>query len=500
MPIDDLPGSLTTTTRDKERDRWLRDYHNRDTTSDISVGTEPYTQASTIADFVMPLYGDNAKIADATDPNKASGALLKSQAEADGVFKQTAKGGAGSVICQASVGGGTIFQGDEIKGNNLRFHCAATALYSNGDDVPIVGDDTGVATNLKAGTVMQWSSPRPGIVANAVVRQQADGSGLSGGVPDETDEDYRKRWIFTKQNPPASGNDADIQLVAEKTTGVAVGKCFTIPGVAGPGSTCIMFTLVPSSTASSRIPNSTQIAAVAANVAASLPADYSIFSATLLAQNVDLALAVDWDSATPGWTDAAPWPAYYSTSTQAVVVSAATDATHFTLATHNANYSGVTPPVPGKTIGFYDNVSSSFYEKKILTVTGSGPWVVVCDTTNASSDLIYTPVVGQRACPWADSLPSLTAPLLTYFQTLGPGEQFSSFFDPGTRQRRSPRSPKEWPSIITRQGLLGALEIGTVEEVDVNEPTLPYATTVGTPKTTSYQLELRFIAAFPLTV
>src|SRR5690242_9972670 len=113
-PIDDLPGELTTTTRDKERDKWLRDYSFHDPSSDTSEGTQPWISASTMADAVMPLYHDVKVVADATDRTKIGGKFLTTQAEADGVFRIGAVGGSGYVKAVASVGGGTIQAGDVL--------------------------------------------------------------------------------------------------------------------------------------------------------------------------------------------------------------------------------------------------------------------------------------------------------------------------------------------------------------------------------------------------
>lgn len=499
MPIDNLSGSLTVTTRNAERDRWLRDYAFHDPSSDTSDGSQPFIEGSTMADGVMPLWHDIKLLADASDPDQIGGALLTALAQADGVFRPVAQGGSGAVKVSASIGGGTIQAGDEIDANGLRFQCTATALYHDGDQVPITGIDTGPATNLAPGTVMTWVTPAPGIAQTAVVATQADGSGLSGGRNAATDEEYRKLWQQAKAARAASGNDSQIQEVAEDPTlGVAVQKCFTYPAILGPCTTSIAFVLKPDTSGSSRIPNPTQIATVLAAVIGKMPADEGIFPATVLAQSIDVTLKITWTPAANGWSDQITWPLYAAAAGQAIVVGAVTDAVTFQLVSANGNYAGLPQPAIGNTLAIYDAPFATFRRKKILSFTGAGPWAIVCDTSNGASDQSYLPIAGQRVCPWSDSLQDLVLPIQNHFQTFGPGEQVASFFSPGQGQRRQPQSPKAYPNVITLKGLGGAIDtVASVFDFDVAEPALPQTTTVGTPGVTSFLLELNRISAFP---
>lgn len=500
MSLDDLPGTLILPKRDQERDRWLRDYGFHDTASQTGEGTQPFIEGSTMADFVMPLYADVGTLGDAMDPTKIGGALLKTQAEADGVFKPQAVGGSGSLLGETSAGGSMIFAGDECTAQSLRFQCVQTRLYFTGDQIPIQGIDTGPNTNLRAGTVVTWTSPRPGCVQDNVVFEQVDLTGLTGGRNEATDEEYRQLWIEEKQNRAASGNDAEVQQVAEKAAGVVVQKAFTYPCILGPCTTAVAFTLKPDNSGSSRIPNPTQIASVIAAVMGQMPADEGIFPVTLIAQNTDLCINVSWADNAAGWSDFVIWPPYKPSTTQAVVVQSSTDAFNFILKTANGDYSGMPSPVPGQNLGFYDQTNAVFCRKRILTVTGTGPWTIVCDTTNSVSDSSYIPVASTRAMPWSDSLQDLVVELQGYFQGFGPGEQVTSFFDQGKRQRRQPESQKNYPSVVTNKGLELAFDgVDAVFDASVNEPTLPYRTNVGTPGVTSYLIELAQISAFPLT-
>jgi len=127
--------------------------------------------------------------------------------------------------------------------------------------------------------------------------------------------------------------------------------------------------------------------------------------------------------------------------------SIATDALTFQV------FGGAVAPVVGQTIALWDKAARTFRRKRVLTVTGVGPWNLVCTAANGASDQSYTPVVGQGVSPWSDSLEALVEPVLEHFATRGPGELFLIFDQytetrpqEGRRRRREPRSPIEWPN------------------------------------------------------
>jgi len=354
--------------------------------------------------------------------------------------------------------------------------------------VPIVGIDTGPLTDAAAGTVLQWTSPRPGCALKATVQAQSDGSGLTGGHNQETEEEAQDRLVQLHAIPPASGNDAAYQAEAAKTPGVPVEQAFTYPGIAGAGTTGMVFTLRRNAAGGNRIPNATQIAAVLAYLSGRFPADDGLFVGTLVAVPTTVALRVTWDPRYGGWADAVPWPTY---SSPMVVVSAS-----LSIPLGCTVENGSVAPQVGNTIGFYDAAAQKFRRKKIGRVVGTGPWILAFDATNGQSDTTYAPVAGQPVVPWSDSLDSLVAPVLAYFDGLGPGEQVGSFYDPGTRQRRSP-APPAWPNDISNRLLAKLFPVPQVGDVTLAEPTVPHATPVGSATVSSNLLTLGALAAFP---
>src|SRR5580765_8456052 len=144
MPIDDLPGQLIVLTRDQHRDKYLRSIKIRNPAADTGPGNEPYLDASAHADSAVGLYHDAQLVGDATNTKTARGTWLDRRLDAAGLERDPAIGASGFVVAQASTGGGTIFEDDEIKepNSNLRYKCLITALYKNLDLVPVEGIDT----------------------------------------------------------------------------------------------------------------------------------------------------------------------------------------------------------------------------------------------------------------------------------------------------------------------------------------------------------------------
>lgn len=519
MTAEKLPGDVPTTTRDREIERHKRAFRLRRPGADTGDGSQADLDARISADILMPLYAVAGICNDNTVLERARSKAIDQWGEREGVGKRNAaQGASGTVGIQASPGGGDLLEEHELrhKSSGLIFRVVTADHYDNGDPCGIVGKSTGPATNLPAGTQLEWTSAPPGIADTVLVLADASGRGLSGGADRESDDDYLARIQHEKQNRAASGNDAEYQLAAEATPNVAIQKAFTVPGWFGPGTTCVLCTVKPAHPGGSRAPSSLQMGLVESHVVGEFPADDGSSFGLLVNEGADVTYSIDWAEGAPGWYDRVPWPQFFAvppvSGPGGILVSAATSSTSFTLATSNGVYTGLRQPVAGQTIGFYDRGAFAFKRKRILSFTGTGPWVVTCDTTNNASDTGFVPEVGQRAMPWSESLNSILftkgseadgtkeavpdSGVLAYFDTLGPGEQFASFWDDGDRQRRQPRAPKSWPCELTTRGLIDAITANTVEDVDVLEGD-GLAPSVGTPGAISNILLLRWLAVFP---
>jgi uncharacterized phage protein gp47/JayE len=494
MPLDTLPGSLTVPGRNQERDRYRSNYLLRNPGVATGEGTQVWIDASVTADQTAVIYANAVLIANSVTRATSIGPQLDAWAAAAGTIRQPAVGASGSVIITAGATGTQILAGDELTVNGTRYECAATGTYLDGANVPVTGIDTGYGTNQPPGTVLTWTAPRPGCATTATVYEQEDGDGLTGGAPAETDFQLRTRLDNLAANPPASGNDAQYQLLIGTTPNVAVQQPFTYPCIKGPGSKGITATLRPAQSGASRIPNSTQLNAIASWCKGQMPADDGIFLITLVANPVNVNMELAWTPGAGSWADAAPWPPYVSGAQIAVDASQPATATSFSLTGNNGTN---VAPVVGQSIAMLDLPNLVFRQKKILTVTASGTdWVITVDTTNGVSDTSYTPFGGQIVGPWSTALNSVVQTAVGYFDGLGPGEMVNSFVDPGLRQRRSPSSPGTWPNQITNRVLSALFDLDAIEDVALLDPAIPFVAPSGNPGVSAYMNTLNNLAFF----
>ena len=512
-----LPGSLILPTRDQLRTWWLRDYSLRNPSARVDKGSEPYLKASVYADAAVPVYANSLLIARNTSRQTMVGSALDVEAQALGTQRFGAVGASGAFTISASSGGTTIFAGDVITVGAYSYQCTQTGIYADQSSVPVQGISTGPATNQNPGTIGTWQIPRQGCAASATVTTQVDGTGLDGGHDVETDDELRSRLNYLAANPPASGNDAQIQQLAGQCPGLSIQQAFTYPAIQGPGSTSVAFTLRATTAGGVRIPNATQIALMAAWLQGpgQLPADLSITVATIVPNLVNVVLRPTWAPSAQGWYDVTPWPAWTSVGSEPQI---ATPSTGTASPTYFRIINAATAPSVGQNIAVFDLPNLTFRQKRVLSYTtdGSGGYDITVDTSNGVSDTSYTPAAGQFVCPWSASLQTLVLPIISYFASLGPGEMVSSFLDPGSRQRRQPASPAAWPSPLAARILAGPTNtplavVGAVPtpqppslatlssllDVSVQEPMLPYPAPVGSPGVSVYLNQLGTLVAYP---
>ena len=499
MPLEGLAATLIVPNRDDEAARYTQDVSIRNPGADVGQSSQPYLDGQIMADMTTVIYADAVIIANAASRQTRTGSQLDEDGEELGLPRNPAVGASGAVIVSTGPSGSTAEAGDTLTINGFQYEVTETLFVTDGQIVPITGVSTGPGTDQAAGTTGTWTANRPGMNLGVVVYQQADGTGLSNGDDVESDADYRIRLDEAAANPAASGNDAQYQQLVSQTPTVAVQQGFTFPGIMGPGSTCVLFTLRPGQPGANRIPSAAQILAAQSWVTGQMPTDDGSYWGTIVPNPINVNLQIAWMQGAEDWVDAQPWPPYVAGAGNQIAVNGSfpITPTSFYLTGNN----GTNPaPVPGQTIGMLDLPNLTYRAKRILTVTASGTnWIITVDTTSGASDTSYTPYGGQIVGPWSASLQSIVTAVVSYFDTLGPGEQLADgdFVDPGLRQRRSPPDPSSWPSTLTNRILLPIFAVTTVEDVELLDPSVPYDCPVGSPGVFSYMTRLLNIAAFP---
>lgn len=488
MPIDRFSGAFVVKTRDQVRDEWLRDFKFRQPDADITEGSLVWLDASTAADATMPLYNDVRVISNAIDVDNANTEQLNRIGLAEIGPRRPASGSQGYVYVVASSGGGQIVEGTILRHTKTRaeYQALVTDTYANGSRLSVGSLSTGIASDLPAGTVLEFENPPIGIGALATV----DEDGISGGGPEEDDPTYRQRIKDARRDPPAAANWAHYVAAIESVPGISVEKGFAIPAPRGAGTVALLFTMRPASLGASRIPNGAQIAAIEAAVMADMPFDDGAEFCALVEEGVAVELEVTWQTGAAGWVDVAPWPADGAST---FVIDDATSPTFFAVSGSGA------APVVGKTMALYDATNKRFVAKRITDVVdnGGGFYDLETDTTSVASDTSYLPLVGQLVSPWSASLPDIVTPVLTYFAKQGPGEQVNIPPDPNGRKIRFPQSPAFWPSVITSRLTDGVDDLPAVLNVGLLAPTTPLATTIGSLGVSSYLHVLSDLAVYP---
>ena len=486
--------------RDELKAQYLRSYGLRAPLADVGPGTQVDVDASSMADMLMVLHQDARLIGDSTNLDTSRGARLEQWGEVDGIPRPQASPSSGYVDITTATGGTTILDGDELREpqSGQRFRCTVEALYTATNPPPISSVDTGPATNLPAGTVLQWTNPRAGCAKNCVVRADSDGNGLAGGRNEATDEEWIAILKDARRNPPSGGNDGAYRKAVLATPGLQVEGVFTYPAIFGPGTTAIAFTLKPSELGGNRAPNLAQRNLVEASLIAQFPGDDGFFVVEVVSEDVEIAVEIEWRGGVSSWADVIPWPEYVATDEVRVIAGVTPTATTFRVGTTGTS---TTTPQVGQTIGFWDAANAVFKDKRIssiVVVTPDVSWTITVDTSLGASDETFVPAIGDLVSPWSDSLDAMAAPILKAVGKLGPGEQVASLLDPGMRQRRFPESPGEWPSVLTNKTLLGEL-FGLVQVADASillPTTIPYATMVGTQGVSVNLLKLSGLAAY----
>ena len=248
-----FPTEIVTYTRSEVIEKYGRDYQFRVPEADVGPGTQPDVDANVMADQVMVLHADAVVIGNDTNLETSTGTAVDEQLRINGLGSRLpATGATGYVTITASVGGVNILAGSELKTKvtQLRYASFATGLYQDGDQVLIGGVDTGPATNQEPGIVLVWTSPPSGLATECVVFEQSNGTGLTNGRAEETDQEAIQRIIDARANPPAAGNSAQYIEATEATPGLAIQKAFAYPASPnGPGNISIAFMLRPATQA-----------------------------------------------------------------------------------------------------------------------------------------------------------------------------------------------------------------------------------------------------------
>lgn len=500
MTIEELPVPIELPARNTLIERYLSRRRIRNPGIDTSRGSEAWIDAVVAADTQLQLFAEARQISQNTVVSESRGAATIKWGQLENVDRPESSGSTGFVEISTGAGTWPIPEGDPLYIRNNpggpRFKVRVGGSYQDGSWVPIEAIDDGAETNLETGTVLRFERPRPGVGQDATVVALDDDPGLTGGRDEGTDFDHIEAILFDRRNKQGSGNQNEYIKRIKRTPGVPVQQAFVYPCLFGSGIVGCTFTVTPNRFGGSRRPTADQVSVVRNNLLGPFPADDGPLVHSLASQAVTLAYAVQWADNAEGWADKEPWPKYSDSLAHTIIVATVTSPTEFQIVVAaGSDYSTAGAPVAGTTLALYDEEHARFVIKRVKSVTGTGPFDVVCDNQLAASDVTYTPKFGQRVSPWSPSLLLLNQGLVNLFNRVGPGELTQYTYDDGYRRRRHPLAPREWPNVLTQRDLEDAIEIDAVadRELLVGDGT---TTEVGTPGTHAVLMELADVAVY----
>jgi Baseplate J-like protein len=437
----------------------------------VNPGTDWDLLATAIANICILGFANVNACEEEDNLLTTTGQPLDDIRKAEGLPEVPAAGATGKLVITVS-GTTTINNGLQFTyPSGLRGQVVQTYVNpADQSEVNVQAIDTGLATNLRAGEIVRFTSPPVNLATEAKV---STGEPLTGGTEEETDERKRARILNVRQNRPAGGNWAHIRQLALNALGT-VQECYSYPAIGGPGSSKIVpvkdYDLENGDF--SRALSSTALDVVRLEIQSNLPTPQENVVSAVANETADATIKVTIPDSTlsggngRGWTDAAVWP-----------LLVAGDLGDVRITTVNANNDVITvdagtavAPIEGLThIAWWSQVDRKFYQALVVLVGGvAGAWILNLDRPLVGKDgagPITTVGSQDFISPAAEGLDKYGAAWVDIFREMGPGENTAD----ASRLPRSKRHPfvtDEDPSSMTTS-MLGKMAQKFPEIADI---------------------------------
>jgi hypothetical protein len=454
------------------------------TEDEIARATQPGSRFYIDADAI-DLYGQATQsraliFADQLDVRRANSTFLRelhgpAWLGPDSVLPAT--GATGLVNARATAG--SVFVGSTTipnpiaavatDPNGFRYQVLVTAVTPASGSVLLLmrAIDGSSATNLRPGTILRWSQNQPlGAEPEASVATQFD-----GGFNQESDSAYADRIARRQRHRPASGNDAHFASWSEQAS-VAVERGFIYPIALNAGTVMVAVTekrnllVTPPQGPDARIASAGTLADATGFLVPPgspvVPRPVFVIVVTPTPQQSDLVLRLGMPKAAAGgWFDAGPWPSY-SAAFPEVKVTAVPTATSFTVEADAPLPGGLfamsQPNVPA--VMLWNREVSRWVRLDVAGLVKIGNNVTFAlNSAPGLFDTVFAPrniAIGDRLSPYTDRFGQIAFSLESYFDSLGPGELFTSIDPRFSRGVRFPSRLQEFPS-TAGQAVIGVL-------------------------------------------
>lgn len=424
-------------TPEQIRDDMLRDMQNAAIESgrlepDVSPGSFDYIRATALSGHLSLIEANNMMLAEQLFLSGAVGEDLEERAAEHDIYRRPKSGSIGRIIITNSAPS-PVATGAQLTGpTGLRFEVTTGGSFGNGLPIEIRSLDSGRATNLEAGTVLQWSAAPPFADPRVVVAP----GGLVNGDEDETDEELRARVIDHQSSPPAESNAQAMVERAEKST-PAVQKAFAYAALLGPSTYALAVAASPTETNKSRAVEPVTVTNVVAPAVAGSHMDslhplvVSVVDETVdylsIGLSLPAALAAQGQGTGGGWVNGQPWPPAEPAKGYLAKTGLVSSATLF-------NVKVAAEPIDTVSrISWVHPTSGRLYTATVVAHENSGT-----DSWLITLDMPFTGITAECVVwPASERQEAYVAALYGAFALMGPGEMSSQ----PSVLRRSARHP-----------------------------------------------------------
>lgn len=202
---------------DDIRQTILRDVQSLEPLADVSVDSDYYARASSLAAVAEGIYAHQKWIIKQFFPDTADTDFLEKHAALRGIRRRNATSASGTGATVTGQVGAEIKAGLQIKTDDNRFYetTANAVISSNGDvTVPVRALATGASYNITTATKGSFMAAPVGVQSDVVLNN------IIGATDAESDASLLERLLEIIRRPPAGGNRYDYRIWALSVDGV----------------------------------------------------------------------------------------------------------------------------------------------------------------------------------------------------------------------------------------------------------------------------------------